>query len=179
VKAGIWIAAIALVGLAEPAAAGIYKCQGPDGKTTFTSDPTACPGAQPHELKKKVQNVLDERSSPVLRGGGSGSRPASRGPGARGDGLETMWRRKRPTAEQELKDVEQRVARMKNVLKGCNRGGEWYTTDESGMRQHIPCSELREKYVELQAKQQELVVYLADGLEDECRRAGCQPGWVR
>jgi hypothetical protein len=90
-----------------------------------------------------------------------------------------MWRRKRPEAEAELRDVEQRVQHMTAVLRACNRGGEWYQTDESGMRQHVPCSELREKHGELARRREELALYLAEGLEDECRRAGCQPGWVR
>ena len=90
-----------------------------------------------------------------------------------------MWRRKRPTAEQELKKVEVRAKAMKQVVGACNRGSEWYTTEESGIRKHIPCSELRERNDALVKKQQELAAYLVDGLEDECRRAGCQPGWVR
>lgn len=156
--------------------AGIYRCQGADGKTIFTSDPTACPNPKPHVLKKKVQNVLGEKSSPALRGG---SRPAARRGSRKGDGLEKMWRGKRPAAERELQEVRQRVANMKQVVKACNRGSEWYSTDESGMRKHIPCNELREKYEALETRQRELDVYLAEGLEDECRRAGCQPGWVR
>jgi hypothetical protein len=159
-----------------PAGAEIYRCQGADGKTFFTSDRSACPGAKPHVLKREVQTVLDERSSPALRGARPGSRPAS--PGGN-DGLEAMWRRKRPEAERELEDVDGRVEHMNAVLRVCNRGGEWYQTDESGIRQHVPCNELREKHAELARRREELREYLAEGLEDECRRAGCQPGWVR
>ena len=162
--------------LAAEAYAGIYKCTGPDGKTVFTSDRSACPGAKPHVLKKKLQTVLDGHDSRVLQ---KRSRPAARRVGAKDDGIERMWRRKRPEAERELEQVEAQLTRMLQVIKGCNRGGEWYRTEESGIRTHVPCSELQERYTEIQQKRGKLVRYLADGLEDECRRAGCQPGWVR
>jgi hypothetical protein len=90
-----------------------------------------------------------------------------------------MWRRKRPVAEQELRQVDERIATMNTVIKTCNRGGEWYKTEASGIRKHIPCGELRSRQADIEKRQQELVEYLEDGLEDECRRAGCQPGWVR
>lgn len=164
--------------VAGSADAEIYKCVGPDGKTFFTSDRTACKGAQPHVLKKKVQNVLDDRSSPVRRNGGPPARPAPRA-ASPGDGLESMWRRKRPAAEEELRQLGQQLQNMNSVIRSCNRGGEWYQTEESGIRKHIPCEELRERQAKLGQRQADLTEYLKNGLEDECRRAGCQPGWVR
>jgi hypothetical protein len=158
-------------GLAE---AGIYKCTGPDGKTRYTSDPSHCPNAERQVLKKKVQKVI-EADAHRRRAPRPARARASRG----GDGLEAMWKGKRPAAERRLEDVEQRLARMQNVIKGCNRGSEFYTKDEAGIRRHISCEDLREKREELRTQHQSLVEYLADGLEDECRRGGCQPGWIR
>ncbi len=177
IRAALLVAAMSVLG-ATSVEAGIYKCTGPDGKTFFTGDPTACKGAQPHVLKKKVQSVLDDKSSPVLRNGGLPVRPPP-GARARNDGLQDMWRRKRPAAQQELKQLDERITNMNTVIKACNRGGEWYQTEASGIRKHIPCEELRSKQADLQKRRTELVEYLRDGLEDECRRAGCQPGWVR
>ena len=158
---------------AEP---GIYKCTDDEGRTRYTSDPSHCPNAEKQVLKKQVQKVIEgegrrrERVAPAAR---RASRNGS------SDGLQSMWQGKRPAAERELEDVDRRLERMKQVIKACNRGGEWYKTDDAGIRQHISCEELRARDAELQSRRSELVEYLADGLEDECRRAGCQPGWVR
>ena len=122
IRAVLLVAAMSVLGAAS-AEAGIYKCTGADGKTFFTSDPTACKAAQPHVLKRKVQNVLGDRSSPVLRNGGLPARSA-RSTGAAGDGLERMWRRKRPEAEQELRQLGELLTNMNAVIKACNRGGE-------------------------------------------------------
>ena len=159
---------------ADAAEAGIYKCTGPDGKTRYTSDRSQCRNAEPQILKRKLQNVLDHGAARSRA-----SRPAAQRHGAAGDGLESMWRAKRSTAERRLEEAEHRTSEMRKVIRSCNRGGEWYKTQESGIRKHIPCSELREKLAEAQQKRDDLVQYLADGLEDECRRAGCRPGWVR
>lgn len=165
------------IGLALPAGAadaGIYECTGADGRLRYTSDPSQCANARPKSLKKGLQRVIEDdtarRRSP---------RPATRRPGAGGDGLESMWRSKRPAAERELQEIEARLARMQKVVKSCNRGGEWYRTSESGIREHVPCDVLHDDHAEMERKRAALVHYLAEGLEDECRRAGCQPGWVR
>jgi len=171
-----FFSAFALLIFAASADAGIYRCTGPDGKTTFTSDPNACPGAKPHVLKKQVQKVLEAHDDNSRR---RRPRPAARRTPPGGDGIEKMWRRKRPTAVKELAQAEKRLVRMKNVVKACNRGGQWYATDESGIRSHVSCDELKSQFVEAQQKRDSLVSYLDEGLEDECRRAGCQPGWIR
>lgn len=164
-----------ILGLAAGAGAGIYECVGPDGKTVFTSDANACPGTKPHVLQKQLQTVVEGQGARSHQS----SRPAARRSGGSNDGIERMWRSKRPAAERELRQAEEHLRQMLSVVKSCNRGGEWYQTGESGIRQHIPCEELRDRLQEAQQKRDDLVEYLADGLEDECRRAGCQPGWVR
>lgn len=165
--------AVGLLTCAASAGAGIYECTGPDGKVRYTSDPSQCTKAAPKVLEKGLQRVIED----------SGRRPRAVRPaaprGAAGDGLEAMWRSKRPAAKRELQEVEQRLGRMRQVVGSCNRGGEWYRETESGIREHVSCDELRSQHQELQQRRAELVQYLAEGLEDECRRAGCQPGWVR
>jgi hypothetical protein len=167
-----------LVLLTADAEAGIYRCTGADGKTVFTGNPAACPNAKPHVLKKQVQTIVDDRG---FRARQRRSRPAAHraGPGAGGDGIEQMWRNKRPDAERRLQQAEQQLVRTKQITKFCNRGGELYRSGKSGIRKHVPCKQLHAEAAAAQLKRDELVQYLADGLEDECRRAGCQPGWVR
>jgi hypothetical protein len=165
---------LACVLFAAGAQAAIYKCTGPDGKTIYTGNRSQCPNAKPHVLKKKVQTVVDDGAVRRRRPG-----PAARRSGARDDGLERMWKSKRPAAERNLMEAEERLSKMQNVIRACNRGGEWYRIEESGIRTHISCEELRAKLSQVQQRRDDLVHYLAEGLEDECRRAGCQPGWVR
>ena len=163
-----------LLALPEAGEAGIYKCVGPDGKTTFTSDPGACPGAKPHELKAKVQRVVDP---PVRRR----ARPAAsrRSVGSRDDGLERMWRQRRPQAQAELGEVEQAWQRLEVVVRSCNRGDNWYRTDASGIKRRVDCSDLKDSHQAASQRRKELHAYLNGGLEEECRRAGCKPGWIR
>ena len=175
IRVGWLLAALLLLGGAS-ARAQIYKCPGQDGEMIFTSDPTACPGAQPHVLEKGLQRLGQERANPARR---SGAWKRRGGAAVADDGLERMWRRKRPDSEQELRHLDARLAKMKTVMQACNEGGQWYATDASGIRQHVPCQELRATRAELERKRRQLVAYLDEGLEDACRRAGCQPGWVR
>ena len=170
---GALIAGLALGLLtAEVAWAEIFKCTGPDGKVHYTSDPSHCAKAERQALKTDLQRVLKDEA-PRRRA----PRPAAKRPG--GDGLEAMWRTKRPKAEKELAALEQRVERMRRVVRDCNRGAEWYRTTDAGIREHLPCDQLKSQYAELQESRDKLREYLNGGLEDECRRAGCQPGWIR
>jgi hypothetical protein len=43
----------------------------------------------------------------------------------------------------------------------------------------VKCNELSTRLAELDGEESRLREYLASGLEEECRRAGCEPGWIR
>jgi len=170
------LAASALAG--APAAAEIYRCTGPDGKTLFTTDRAACPGAERHAPGREVQRV----------GGGSGgaaepgapAAPAAAAPSAESeDAQATMWRRKRTDAEAELRDIDRSYDELSEIVTWCNRGGDLIVEDDVGVRKDYSCDEAHESYERATERRKELKRYLAGGLEDECRRAGCLPGWVR
>jgi len=173
-----WLLVVVLLWWSENARAQIYKCPGGAGEMIFTSDPTACPGAQPHALRRDLQRAVQEPAAPS-RSSGARRQPGVGRTGSAEDGFERMWRRKRPESVQELKQLDARLARMKGVVQACNEGSQWYATDASGIRKHVPCSELRAQHAELENRRRQLVAYLEEGLEDACRRAGCRPGWVR
>ena len=61
----------------------------------------------------------------------------------------------------------------------CNRGAYITTRDDAGIQQVVNCSELRREFHDLEAKEAAGRDYLANGLAEECRRAGCRPGWLR
>jgi hypothetical protein len=155
--------------------AEIYRCVGPDGKTSFTSDRAQCAGAEPHELKRDIQ--VEQR--PTERSAARSRRraPAARAPRAGGD--ERMWRQKKAKAVSRLAATEKHWTRRREMVKACNRGHEWWGKDPSGIRRKIPCDTLRSELAELTQQRDELQQYLQSGLAQECRRAGCLPGWLR
>ncbi len=168
----LWVAAPAL-----PAGAEIFKCVGPDGKTVFTSRADACPGATPHRSRGQVQSVpTSQRPSraPARRGP-----PARRATGQSEEAQAATWKAKRTAAEQERKRVAHNVEAYRRVVTGCNRGSNWWRQDETGLKQEFTCDEARATHEKLERRLAELDDYLSSGLAEECRRAGCLPGWIR
>ena len=101
-------------------------------------------------------------------------------PAAEGDGIETMWRRKRGEAEEKLDKLSRDVRELDQMVKGCARSVIWLNKDaKSGLRTPIKCSEIATRSKQTHRQQDELEEYLARGLAEECRRAGCLPGWIR
>jgi hypothetical protein len=175
--------AAAVLALAGTAGAEIYRCQGPDGTTYFTSDAGACPGARRHEPSREVQRMGDGSGSGAAsadEGGDVREAPAPAAVAPAGeDGQAAMWKRKRTDAEAEQRDLQRNLAELKEVVTWCNRGGDLYLEDEVGVRQEYDCGDAHESLERAQSRLAELRRYLSGGLEDECRRAGCLPGWIR
>jgi hypothetical protein len=182
-------ALLALAALAAaPARAQIYRCPGPDGQPVFTSDASACPGAPPHAPTRDVQRVEPSGPSwsgdPALAGEAPprGARPLAPPAAAAGepeDAQAAMWKRKRTEAEAELRSLERGQDELREIVTWCNRGGELVVEDEVGVRDRYDCDDAREAHAQARARATALRAYLAGGLEDECRRAGCLPGWIR
>ena len=162
--------------IAPTASAEIYKCVGRDGKTVFTSGPSTCPGRKPHEIRGTLQTVpMAERSVPARR------TRSSAGPAAPAveDGQAAMWRRKRAETERELVQLREQVPDYYKYVGWCNRGSDLYIRDEAGMKRGFSCKRVRSEHERLVKRQTELEAYLEDGLAEECRKAGCLPGWIR
>ncbi len=162
---------------AAPAAAEIYKCVAADGSTTFTSHPGACPKAVPHEPKGRIQTVPRRQGPPrVAPFTPRGSSPAA---AAQDLAQAARWKAKRTRAENEKARVDHDVEAYRQVVTGCNRGSSYTIKDDTGIKREFRCEEARSRYQQLQSRQAELDRYLSGGLEEECRRAGCLPGWIR
>ena len=184
VARAVVLAAFFLAG--APGAAEIYRCTGADGKTLFTSDQAACPGAERHDPSRDVQRMQEEPdpSAEELTEPGA---PGAQDPGAKRedepvegeDAQAAMWQRKRTDAEAELRDIDRSYDELEEIVTWCNRGGDLVVEDKVGVREDYSCDEARESYERATGRRKELKRYLAGGLEDECRRAGCLPGWVR
>jgi hypothetical protein len=181
------LAFAALVFVAAPAAAEIFACTGPNGEKFFTSDKGACPRAERHAPSRDVQRMQDGSPAPAPGGDAAapaGAQPAPAAPRAEEapsgeEAQAAVWRRKRADAEQELRDLERNFDEYQEIVKWCNRGGDLYLEDKVGVRKDYDCDDAQESYEKISKRVGELRTYLAGGLEDECRRAGCLPGWIR
>ena len=171
--------AAALLGLALSAGAHAetYQCQGPDGKTLFTSDRSLCPGAALHESRGQLQRASGGPELPPARPRESAESRARRA--FEGDAEAGAWRGKRASAEAELGQARARLEALHQVAGWCNRGHEVWATDADGLRHGVDCEELKAQQKALRREERRLEAYLAEGLEEECRRAGCLPGWIR
>jgi len=168
------LAAVLALGTSEAARTEIYKCVGPDGKTLFTSDLSQCPGAERHESSGRLETVPSRSRPPV------GRPPASRRGQVIGSaGNKALWSGKKREAETELRDLEQRLEYLRRAVTWCNRGHALYTEDDHGIRSSYDCGDVRNEHEEVKARLEGLRLYLDEGLEEECRRAGCLPGWIR
>jgi len=172
-RARLRIAALALCLAPAAASAELYRCPGPDGKTLFTSDRSQCPGATAHEPKGNVQR---SETPPVAP---SALRPPARRALDDDEAEAQVWRAKRRNAEAELRQTEAQLATLREVAGWCNRGHEVWAADRDGLRHDIDCEQVDDSERALRREQKRLAAYLAEGLEDECRRAGCLPGWIR
>jgi len=170
------------LGLAAASQAETWRCEGADGKPLFTSDRSLCPGAVPHESRGQIQR---SSGGSELRSSGGPELPPARTAERRlrrGDPDEAeaaVWRGRRARAEAELAQARAGLRSLHEVAGWCNRGHEVWATDADGLRHGVDCDELRAQQKSLQRAERRLEAYLAEGLEEECRRAGCLPGWIR
>jgi hypothetical protein len=175
----VLLAAVLCAG-AAPAAADVYTCRTADGGTRYVGDASQCPGAQKHELTGQVQRAPGPPEAPVETFPVPARRSAPAAPAPDEEAAARAWREKRIAAEQQLAQVQARLADAEAMLRWCNRGGEMYAESRTtGLRRHVSCDEVEEAYGRLRVEEGQLEHYLAEGLEEECRRAGCLPGWVR
>lgn len=167
------VAVLALVAW-EPALAEIYKCVGADGQTLYTSDQSQCPGAEEHQSTGRLETVTSQPRPSVRR---SPARSLRSTPQVAGG--EALWRGKKLRAETELRDLEGRLEYMHRAVGWCNRGHDLYVEDKRGIRSGYDCGKVQNEYQQIKARVAGLRVYLDEGLEEECRKAGCLPGWIR
>ncbi|HKA16651.1 MAG TPA: DUF4124 domain-containing protein [Myxococcota bacterium] len=178
--AGAIAALLAVAALAGAARAELFRCKGPDGKMIYTDQKHTCPGADPSEPTGVVHHA--ETPEPSRRG--ADVAPAAHAPGAAatdpGAGAEEFWRQKKRDAEQQLAQIRAQRERFDISAGHCKRPGAYVVTrDDAGIQKVANCSELLREFHALEAKEAAARDYLASGLSDECRRAGCLPGWVR
>jgi hypothetical protein len=178
---GGWLAAgAALSGIAlaaAPAGAELYRCLSADGRTRYTDDPSSCAHPLPHEPRGALQPALPARESAGRAAAPPAARELER---EASEGHEAEWRGRVSQSRLELEQLEQRRAELERFVSHCNRGGEIFAREAaSGLKHGVSCDAVRGEHAAAQTRIAELRVYLESGIHEECRRAGCLPGWLR
>jgi uncharacterized protein DUF4124 len=161
---------LALTGSA--AHAELFRCTGPDGKTIFTDQKHTCPGAEPSEPAGVVHRAETPQNAPAA--------PSRDLHAPDVESEAAQWKQKKRDAELQLEQLHTRREWLDRVADNCNRPGRYVVKrDDAGIKQMANCSELKRELVEVETQEAAARDYLASGLAEECRRAGCLPGWVR
>lgn len=180
-SAGLGVAA--LLGTAHalspvaPAAAELFRCLGADGQVVFTDQKSLCPGADPHEPSGVVHSV-EPQPAPSRPAAPAPSDPALLDRDVEAAMIE-HWQQKKRDAEQAIAQIRKRREWMLPYVGHCNRGGYVTTRDDAGIQQVVNCSVLRREFDALEQQEAAARDYLTLGLREECRKAGCLPGWIR
>jgi hypothetical protein len=172
-------AALLVMTVARDARGDLLRCPGPDGNIVYTDDPSVCPGAEPFEPAGKLHSV-----EPVA--------PASLSRQRRLEAIERQrlmdqaeageierWQLKKRTKEEELRSIALRREELLGLVTWCNRGGRVVTYDDAGIKQAVRCSDVKKELKALDRQEASVHHYLKHELAEECRRAGCLPGWIR
>jgi hypothetical protein len=181
--------AAALLIAGAPAGAELYRCTSPVGAVLVTDDARACPGAERLGSAARVTRhgaaqaeVAPSQPSARATEGEAGpqslppdaavfpadrpSRPAPR------SADEAIWRSYFRQKQDEQREVAKRIASLESTAKrACDEM-------EHG-RQSYACRLAKAELEGERERAERLEAYLADGIEDDCRVAGCLPGWVR
>ena len=183
---GLGVLGLALGCAALPevaAAADLLRCTGPDGRTIFTDDKSVCPEAKPYEPSGSVQSVSKPQAP---RGETSPSSKAPDAPAAPGPSAKDAqaaeaehWRERKRLKQDELRQLMAEQTHLKSYVTFCNDGHTVFTRDAAGVKEKIPCSQLHARLDEIDAQTASLRNYIENELPEECRRAGCLPGWIR
>jgi len=161
------------------AAADLLRCQGPDGRVVFTDDKSVCPDSRPYTPAATVHEVSTPASRDPAAGDASRARTRLEKEEQATSAEAAVWRQRRMDKEDELRRATAEYDYLKSYVASCNRGNQVFTNDDAGIKTQISCRDLGARLAALDVRVQGLHDYLDRGLPEECRRAGCLPGWLR
>jgi len=170
-------AAVAGALTAAASRADLLRCTGPDGRTVYTDDKSVCPEAKPYQPEGQVQSVehpdSPEHAARTTRAALRDHQEDARAAEAR------QWKERKSAKEEELRRVEAERDQLAGYVAFCNHGNNVFSRDQSGIKTKERCDELSNDLHALDARAAGIRDYLERDLPDECRRAGCLPGWIR
>jgi hypothetical protein len=143
----------------------------------YTDQKSTCPGSEPSQPTGVVHRAPaaeareSEPVSPLASPGTSISEDAA--------DASAEWKQKKVAAEEKVAKIRARHDWLKGYVSYCNRGAYITTRDDAGIQRVVNCSELKREFHDLERQEADAREYLATGLPEECRKAGCLPGWLR
>ncbi|HXK22170.1 MAG TPA: DUF4124 domain-containing protein [Myxococcota bacterium] len=162
------------------AAADLLRCQGADGRVVYTDDKSVCPDSQPYQPGAAVQEVSTPAARDPAAGDASRARAQQHEKNGQADSAQAaVWRQRRMEKEDELRQATSEYDYLKSYVAFCNRGNYVFTDDDTGIKTQVSCRDLNARLAALDVRVQGLRDYLDRELPEECRRAGCLPGWLR
>lgn len=159
---------------AAPSAAELFRCTGPDGETIFTDQRGVCPNEESFEPDAVIHKATD-----TTTGRAAMARHRQRVATRAADSQEQAWKQKKADAQARIDQIQERREKMKPYVNHCNRGGYVTTRDDAGIEEVVNCSQLRHDFAKLDELEQDAANHLSTVLPEECRKAGCLPGWLR
>ena len=172
-------AALLVVSVARDARGDLLRCPGPDGNIIFTDDPSVCPGAEPFEPSGTVHSVKPVAPAAIGRQQRLEAMERRRLMDEAEAGEIERWQLKKRTKEEELRSIALRREELLDLVTWCNRGGRVVTYDDAGIKRAARCSDVKKELKMLERQEAGIHHYLQHELAEECRRAGCLPGWIR
>ena len=173
------VAALLALALARDARADLLRCPGPDGNIIYTDDASVCPGAEPYEPAGQVHSVEPVASAAMGRQRRVEAMERQRLKDQAEAGEIERWQLKKRVKQEELGSIASRREDRLGLLAWCNRGGRVVTYDDAGIRRAVRCSDVKKELKALEQQEASIHHYLKHELAEECRRAGCLPGWIR
>ena len=159
---------------AAPSSAELFQCTGPDGETIFTDQRGVCPNEKSFEPDAVVHKATD-----TTKGRAARARHRQWVEERAAESGEQVWKQKKADAQARIDQIQERREKMKPYVSHCNRGGYVTTRDDAGIEEVVNCSKLRHDFAKLDELEQDATNYLTNVLPEECRKAGCLPGWLR
>jgi hypothetical protein len=176
------LSAVVALALAASAQAEIFKCVGPNGDVRFTSNAAQCPNAAPHAPKDSALQRIEKPEAPLASARPGSSVHPTAAPAARDTSAaaEASWREKKAEAERNLRSLEVARERVLAAVRWCNKGhGVTTENPRTGIREQVRCKDIDADRAKIERELEKARTLLATGLEEECREAGCMPGWIR
>ncbi|HTF36294.1 MAG TPA: hypothetical protein VK714_21640 [Myxococcota bacterium] len=176
----LWIGLLWAALMAQPALAGeLLTYRTPDGGLGITDNPKLVPPGseilrRDPETPQRGETSRDPVSPPTARR----SIPARRSGEADPDRAEaTRWRQRLRQARQEEERAAHALQQAERDYRSCRHRENFGSSYQAHIPGETACDEA--PVVAAQQEYERAKAYAEDGIEDECRRAGCLPGWLR
>jgi hypothetical protein len=175
----LWIGLL-WAALAQPTLAGeLLTYRTPDGNMGITDNPKLVPpGSQILRRDPETPQQGETSRDPVPPAAARRSLPTTRSGDADPDvAAAARWRQRLRQARQEEERAAHALEQAERDYRSCRHRENFGSSYQAHIPGETTCDEA--PVVAAQHEYERAKAYAEDGIEDECRRAGCLPGWLR